>query len=275
LRPQRREAAAGKGCIMKMENLTYEAKDGIGVLTVNRPDRLNALNSQTVAELEAAAREIAGTNDIGVLILTGAGPKAFVAGADIAELSRMTPMSARRTADRGQAALAAVEGLDIPVIAAINGFALGGGLELALACHLRVAAENALMGLPEVGLGIIPGYGGTQRLARLVGRGVALEMILTGRKVGAQEAARMGLVNRVVDEGQALEGARELATAILANGPLAVSLALRATRDGLEMPQAAGEAYEAGLFGLVTATTDMKEGLTAFMEKRRPRFTGQ
>ena len=260
---------------MSAENLTYEVQDGIGVLTINRPDCLNALNSQTVAELHQAATTIAAESGVRALIITGAGPKAFVAGADIAELSRMTPVSAQGTADRGQAALAALEGLDIPVIAAINGFALGGGMELALACHLRVAAENAILGLPEVGLGIIPGYGGTQRLSRLVGRGHALDMVLTGRKVGAEEAARIGLVNRVVPEGKALEAAKELAAKILVNGPVAVSLALRAIREGLEMSLAAGQAYEAGLFGLVSATEDMKEGLTAFMEKRRPQYNGR
>lgn len=260
---------------MSAENLTYEAQDGIGVLTINRPERLNALNSQTVAELHQAATTIAAAGEVRALIVTGAGPKAFVAGADIAELARMTPLSAQETANRGQAALAALEGMDIPVIAAINGFALGGGMELALACHLRVAAENAILGLPEVGLGIIPGYGGTQRLSRLIGRGHALDMILTGRKVSAEEAARLGLVNRVVPEGKALAAARELAAEILANGPVAVSLALRAIREGLEMSQAAGQAYEAGLFGLISATEDMKEGLAAFMEKRRPQFNGR
>ena len=259
---------------MSAENIIYESQDGIGVLTVNRPERLNALNGQTVTELHQAATAIAVEESVRALIVTGAGPKAFVAGADIAELARMTPMSAQDTADRGQAALSALEGLDIPVIAAVNGFALGGGMELALACHLRVASENAILGLPEVGLGIIPGYGGTQRLSRLVGRGHAMDLVLTGRKVDAEEAARMGLVNRVVPEGKALEAARELATKILANGPLAVSLALRAIREGLEMPQAAGQAYEAGLFGLISATHDMQEGLAAFLEKRRPQFNG-
>jgi enoyl-CoA hydratase len=260
---------------MSAENLIYESQDGIGLLTVNRPERLNALNSQTVAELHQAATAIAAEEGVRALIVTGAGPKAFVAGADIKELSRMTPVSAQATADRGQAALSALENLDIPVIAAVNGFALGGGMELALACHLRIASENAILGLPEVGLGIIPGYGGTQRLSRLVGRGHAMDMVLTGRKVGAEEAARMGLVNRVVPEGKAVEAAREMAATILTNGPLAVSLALRAIREGLEMPQAAGQAYEAGLFGLVSATEDMKEGLAAFLEKRRPQFKGR
>jgi enoyl-CoA hydratase len=260
---------------MNAENLTYESRDGIGVLTINRPDRLNALNGQTVAELHQAADHVAAEEGVRALIVTGAGPKAFVAGADIAELSRMNPVSAQATAERGQAALAALEALDIPVIAAVNGFALGGGMELALACHLRVAAENAILGLPEVGLGIIPGYGGTQRLSRLVGRGQALELILTGRKVGAEEAARMGLVNRVVPKGKAMESAKELANSILANGPVAVSLALRAVREGLEMSQAAGQAFEASLFGLATATEDMKEGMQAFLEKRRPEFRGR
>ncbi|MCZ6832260.1 MAG: enoyl-CoA hydratase-related protein [Acidobacteria bacterium] len=260
---------------MSTDNILYEVKDRLAVMTVNRPGKLNALDSRTVKEILQTAGQAAADDSVGALIITGAGDKAFVAGADISELARQTLVEGQATSDRGQAAFSALENMDKPVIAAINGFALGGGLELALACHLRLAAANAVMGLPELGLGIIPGYGGTQRLARLVGRGHALEMILTARKVKADEAARMGLVNRVVPEGEALAGAREMAGKILAQGPLAVAFALRAVRHGLEMSLAAGQAYEASLFGMVSATDDMREGMTAFLEKRKPEFTGR
>ncbi len=260
---------------MSTDNILYEVKDRLAVMTVNRPGKLNALDSRTVKEILQTAGQAAADDSVGALIITGAGDKAFVAGADISELARQTLVEGQATSDRGQAAFSDLENMDKPVIAAINGFALGGGLELALACHLRVAAANAVMGLPELGLGIIPGYGGTQRLARLVGRGHALEMILTARKVKADEAARMGLVNRVVPEGEALAGAREMAGKILAQGPLAVAFALRAVRHGLEMSLAAGQAYEASLFGMVSATDDMREGMTAFLEKRKPEFTGR
>lgn len=260
---------------MDTHNVLYEVKDRMAVMTVNRPDKLNALNARTIEEILEIAGQAAADDAVGALIITGAGDKAFVAGADIRELARQTPVEGQATSGRGQAAFLALEAMDKPVIAAINGFALGGGLELALACHLRVAAANAVMGLPEVGLGIIPGYGGTQRLTRLVGRGHALEMILTGRKVKADEAARMGLVNRVVPEGEALAGAREMAGKILAQGPLAVAFALRAVRHGMEMSLAGGLAYEAGLFGLISGTEDKKEGMTAFLEKRKPDFRGR
>lgn len=260
---------------MDTHNILYEVKDRMAVMTVNRPDKLNALNARTIEEILEIAGQAAADDAVGALIITGAGDKAFVAGADIRELARQTPVEGQAASGRGQAAFLALEAMDKPVIAAINGFALGGGLELALACHLRVAAANAVMGLPEVGLGIIPGYGGTQRLTRLVGRGHALEMILTGRKVKADEAARMGLVNRVVPEGEALAGAREMAGKILAQGPLAVAFALRAVRHGMEMSLAGGLAYEAGLFGLISGTEDKKEGMTAFLEKRKPDFRGR
>jgi len=260
---------------MRIDNILYAVENRLAVMTVNRPGKLNALDSQTVKEIHLLAVRAAADDSVGALIIIGAGDKAFVAGADINELARQTPVEGQATSHRGQAAFSALENMDKPVIAAINGFALGGGLELALACHLRVAAANAIMGLPELGLGIIPGYGGTQRLARLVGRGHALEIILTARKVRADEAARMGLVNLVVPAGEALAGARELAGKILAQGPLAVAAALRAVRHGLEMSLAAGQAYEAGLFGLVSATDDMREGMKAFLEKRTPAFSGR
>jgi enoyl-CoA hydratase len=210
------------------------------------------------------------------LILTGAGEKAFIAGADIGELVKLTPLDGREHARRGQALLDRLENLPIPSIAAINGYAYGGGLELALACTLRVASENAKMGLPETSLGILPGYGGTQRLTRLLGKARAAELILTSEKgTTAAEAWRLGLVNRVVPAGQALAAAMDLALAIAKNGPIACRYALDAIRRGAEMPLAEGLAYEATLFGLCAATQDMKEGMTAFLEKRPARFTGR
>lgn len=259
---------------MSTDNILYEVNDRLAVMTVNRPDKLNALDARTVKEIHQIAAQAAADDEVGALIITGAGEKAFVAGADIDELARQTLLAGQATATRGQAAFSALENMDKPVIAAVNGYALGGGLELALACHLRVAAANAIMGLPEVGLGIIPGYGGTQRLARLVGRGHALEMILTARKVTAEEGLRMGLVNQVVPTGEALAGARKMAGKILAQSPVAVSLAMSAVRQGLEMSLTAGLAYESSLFGLVSGTEDMKEGMAAFLEKRKPKFTG-
>jgi enoyl-CoA hydratase len=207
-----------------------------------------------------------------VLVVTGAGEKAFVAGADIAELAALDALSGRETSRRGQRIFRELELCPKPVIAAVNGFALGGGCELALACHMRIASDNAQFGLPEVGLGVIPGYGGTQRLARLVGRGRALEMVLTGRRVGAEEALRMGLVNRVVPLASLLDEARALAAAILANGPVAVRAALEAVQRGLDVPLEAGLELEANIFGVVCATEDMREGLRAFLEKRKPAF---
>ena len=257
---------------MPGSNILYDVVDRIALLTINRPDKLNALNRETMGEIQAAVERAAGDTEVRALVVTGAGSKAFVAGADIGELAAQTPLGGRQTSLDGQRVLGALESLDKPVIAAINGFALGGGLELALACHLRVAAENALLGLPEVSLGIIPGYGGTQRLARLVGSGRALELVLTGRKIKAAEAERIGLVNRVVPAGEAVGAARALAGEILANGPLAVAYALQAVRRGLQMTLAEGEHLEATLFGLISASEDMKEGLTAFLEKRRPSF---
>jgi len=260
---------------MSYSQLLWEASDGVAVITVNRPDKLNALNQETMAELADAAARAGADESIRAVIVTGAGPKAFVAGADIGELARQDPIGGQRTSRRGQAVLDTLENLPKPVIAAINGFALGGGLELALACHLRVAAENALLGLPEVSLGIIPGYGGTQRLARLIGPGRAAEMILTARRVEAREAEQIGLVNRVVPAGGALEAARGLAGEILRHGPLAVRFALEAMRHGLEMPLAQGLAFEADRFGLIAASLDMREGMAAFLEKRRASFQGR
>jgi enoyl-CoA hydratase len=253
-----------------------EPEAGIRVLTFDRPEKLNALNSEVLNDLsrEVAAAESA--EALRCLILTGAGDKAFIAGADIAELAMLTPVEGREHSRRGQALLDRIERLPVPTIAAINGYAYGGGLELAMACTLRVASENARMGLPETSLGILPGYGGTQRLARHVGRARALELVLTSDKgLTATEAERIGLVNRVVEAGQALSAALAMARKIGANGPVAIRYALEAIRRGLDMPLAEGQVLEATLFGLCAATSDMKEGMRAFLEKRPAKFTGK
>lgn len=258
------------------ELVRVETEDGIRTITVDRPDKLNALNTQVMSALDAAIGGAGAERALRCLIVTGAGERAFIAGADIGELAKLTPLEAREHARRGQAVLDRLEGLPIPTIAAINGYAYGGGLELAMACALRVASENAKMGLPETSLGILPGYGGTQRLARLVGPARAMELMLTAEKgVTAAEAHRLGLVNCVVPPGQALPRAKEVARRIAANGPAACRYAIEAVRRGMEMPLAGGLALEAMLFGLCAATEDMKEGMTAFLEKRPARFTGR
>ena len=250
--------------------------DGIRTITVQRPEKLNALNSQVMEELDSAIRAADSDPALRCLIVTGAGEKAFIAGADIGELSRLTPLEGREHARRGQEVVALLERSKIPTIAAINGFAYGGGLELAMACTLRVAAETARMGLPETSLGILPGYGGTQRLARLVGRARAYELILTADKgITAAEAERIGLVNKVVPAGQAHGAAVALARKIAANGPTACRYAMEAIRGGVEMPLAEALVFEATLFGLCAATEDMREGMNAFLEKRPARFTGK
>jgi enoyl-CoA hydratase len=258
------------------EPVRVETRDGIRTLTVDRPEKLNALNMAVLDVLDARIAEAGADGTLRCLILTGAGEKAFIAGADIGELVKLTPLDGREHARRGQGLLDRLENLPIPSIAAINGFAYGGGLELALACTLRVASENAKMGLPETSLGILPGYGGTQRLTRLLGKARAAELILTSEKgTTAAEAWRLGLVNRVVPAGQALAAATDLAFAIAKNGPIACRYALEAIRRGAEMPLAEGLAYEATLFGLCASTEDMKEGMTAFLERRPARFTGR
>ena len=259
---------------MDYENLIVEIKDRIARVTVNRPKVLNALNEKTVREIHAAFSSLRGDAGVGVVILTGAGEKAFVAGADINELARMTPLQGEASSKLGQAALREIETLGKPVIAAINGFALGGGCELALACHIRFASENAKLGLPEVGLGIIPGYGGTQRLPRIVGIGVALELITTARMIDAQEALRIGLVNRVLPPADLLPHCEKVAGEILSRGALAVRYAMDAAIRGMETDLTQGLDRESGHFGLLAATADMREGLKAFLEKRKPTFTG-
>jgi enoyl-CoA hydratase len=249
---------------------------GIRVFTVTRPEKLNALNSAVLDDLAVAVAASEKDPGLRCVVLTGAGEKAFIAGADIGELAKLSPLEGREHARRGQALFDRVSNLPVPTIAAINGFAYGGGLELAMACALRVAAETARMGLPETSLGILPGYGGTQRLARLVGPARAMELVLTAEKgLTASEAERIGLVNRVFPAGEALSGALGIARKIAANGPVACRYAMDAIRRGLEMPLAEGQLLEATLFGLCAATADTKEGMTAFLEKRPARFEGR
>jgi len=257
------------------ELVLVETADRVRTLTVNRPEKLNALNGDVMAALDAAIEAARGDAAVGVVVITGAGEKSFIAGADIGELSKLSPVEGRAHALRGQALLRKLETLGKPVIAAINGYALGGGCELALACTIRIASENARFGQPEVKLGILPGYGGSQRLPRIVGKGRAMQLCLTAEQIDAAEAHRIGLVNKVVPPGQALAAAREMATAILANGPLACMFVLDAIGRGLEMPLEEGLFFEATLFGLCAATSDMKEGMTAFLEKRKASFTGK
>jgi enoyl-CoA hydratase len=260
---------------MAYDNLLFDVSEKIARITFNRPNVLNALNRKTMDELGDCLKKVRADEEIRVLILTGAGEKAFVAGADINELSQQTPVNGREFTLYGQEIIHRLETLGKPAIAAINGFALGGGCELALACTLRIASRNAKLGQPEVKLGIIPGYGGSQRLPRLCGKGVAHEMILTGEMISAEEALRVGLVNRVVDSGELLATAEAIAKKIIANAPLAVKYALEAVEHGMEMPQEEGLYLEATLFGLCCATQDMREGTRAFLEKRPPKFQGR
>ena len=260
---------------MAYDNLLFEVSEQIARITFNRPNVLNALNRKTMDELGDCLKKVRADDAIRVLILTGAGEKAFIAGADINELSQQTPVNGREFTLYGQEIIHRLETLGKPAIAAINGFALGGGCELALACTLRVASRNAKLGQPEVKLGIIPGYGGSQRLPRLCGRGVAHELILTGEMITAEEALRVGLVNRVVEPGELLVTAEAIAKKIIANAPLAVKYALEAVERGMEMPQEEGLYLEATLFGLCCATQDMREGTRAFLEKRPPKFEGR
>ena len=261
---------------MDLQFVTYETDGGrIATITVNRPDKLNALNDAVMAEIDAAFAKAKTDDDCGVVILTGAGEKAFVAGADVAELATQTVRGGKEKSLRGQAVLGNIEKLGKPVIAMINGFAFGGGLELALACHLRTMATETKIGLPEVGLSIIPGYGGTQRLPRIVGRGRALEMILMGRPIDAATALSFGLVNRVADLAHLRQETEILAHAMLENGPLAVAMALEAVLRGGETSLEEGLRIECDLFGIVSSTTDMREGLNAFLEKRKPDYKGR
>jgi enoyl-CoA hydratase len=260
---------------MAFDNLLLERDGAVAIVTINRPKVLNALNRQTLDELRHLVLELKADASVRVMILTGAGEKAFVAGADITELAVQTPISGREHALTGQHVLDLIEHMGKPVIAAINGFALGGGCELAMACTLRLAADTARLGQPEINLGLIPGYAGTQRLSRLVGKGRAMELILGGAPIAAAEAERIGLVNRVVPAAELMAEARKLAAQLAKNAPIAMRYIITAINKGLEMPFAEGCVFEATLFGLVASTEDMREGTSAFLEKRKPEFTGR
>jgi enoyl-CoA hydratase len=260
---------------MPYENIIVERDGAVATMTVNRPKVLNALNRLTIDELDQAIGELDADPAIRAIVLTGAGEKAFVAGADINELATQSPVAGRELARRGQAVFARIEQLGTPVIAAIGGFALGGGCELAMACTFRVAADTAKLGQPEINLGLIPGYGGSQRLSRLVGKDRAMELILTGRQVTAEEALRIGLVTRVVPAAVLQQEAKLFAQELASKAPVALRYAKLAIERGLDMPFDAACDLEATLFGLVASTDDMREGTKAFIEKRKPEFTGR
>jgi enoyl-CoA hydratase/carnithine racemase len=259
---------------IQLENILIARDAGVATLTINRPKVLNALNTQTLDELRRAILALRHDDGVRAVILTGSGDKSFIAGADINELARQTPIGGRDLAMRGQHVLDLVENMGKPVVAAINGYALGGGCELAMACTLRIAADTAKLGQPEINLGIIPGYAGTQRLTRLVGRGRALELLLTGDQISADEAFRLGLVNRVVPAADLMSEARKLAQSLAAKAPIAVRYIIDAVNRGLQMPFPDAQAFEATLFGLVATTDDMREGTRAFLEKRKAEFKG-
>jgi enoyl-CoA hydratase len=260
---------------MNYENLLFEIEDGIAVVTINRPKVLNALNAATVGELRAAFTRIHEDPNIKSAILTGAGEKSFVAGADINELAVQTPVGGAQFSLNGQEVLNMIQYLEKPVVAAVNGFALGGGCELSMACHLRFASENARFGQPEVNLGIIPGYGGTQRLARLVGTGRAIELCISADPIKADEAYRIGLVNKVFPLPDLIPQSKEFLKKVMSKGPVAVAYVLHAVNRGIDMTLADGLRHEAHLFGLICATEDMKEGTKAFVEKRPAQFKGK
>jgi enoyl-CoA hydratase len=257
---------------MNRETLLCDVRDHVLWVTVNRPDKLNALNRQTISDLGSVFADDAQADDVWAVVITGAGGKAFVAGADIAELNTLGPIEAREFARAGQEVFSAIEAMAKPVVAVVNGFALGGGCELAMSCHLRVAAETAVFGQPEVKLGLIPGFGGTQRLPRLVGRGRALEMILSGRNVTADEALAAGLVNRVCAPAELEATVGAMLEAMLANGPHALGACIEAVNRGQDLPMAEALALEADLFAVGAASPEMTEGTAAFLEKRRARF---
>ena len=260
---------------MDLQNLLYEKRAGVAYVTVNRPKLLNALDQQTLAELRQAFEDVRSDAAIRGVILTGAGNKAFIAGADIREIAGVDPVAAAKMTRNGQGVLDLIENLGKPVIAAVNGFALGGGCETAMACTIRIAAEHARFGQPEVKLGVIPGFGGTQRMPRLVGKGAALQLILSGEPIGAQEAYRIGLVDEVVPAGELIARAEAILERITANAPLAIRFAIEAVNKGLEGSQSEGLALESSLFALCAATHDKQEGTAAFLEKRVPKFEGR
>jgi enoyl-CoA hydratase len=257
-----------------LDYVRVEREDGIAVLTIDRQEKLNALDLQVTEEIGQALLELEAEGPRAILV-TGAGERSFVAGADISAMSVMSPLEAKRFSEIGHAAMALLDRSPVPTIAAVNGYALGGGCEVAIACDVRIAAENATFGFPEVSLGILPGMGGTQRLPRLVGPAFAKELIFTGRRIDAREAHEIGLVNRVVPQGEALRAARELAAEIAANGPLAVRHAKAATNQALDVDLVSGLGYEADQFALLFATEDAREGMGAFAERRKPEFKGR
>lgn len=260
---------------MNTENLMVDISEGIATVTINRPQKLNALNAETITQLFQIFKKLKNDERVAVVILTGSGEKAFVAGADIEEITRHDDISGRIFAMRGQKVFRFIEKMEKPVIAAINGYALGGGCELAMACHLRIAVDNARFGQPEINLGLIPGYGGTQRLPRLIGQARALYLLLTGEMISAQEALNIGLVNEVVSADNLMKRAREIAKLLSAKAPIARGYILKAVVEGIDMNLDAGLNLEAELFGNICSTDDMKEGTAAFLEKRNPNFKGK
>ena len=269
------EVVPFKANMTDFQNIKCEKKNHIAYITIDRPKVLNALNIVTMDELRQAFAAVKDDAEVRVVILTGAGEKAFVAGADIGELSQQSPVSAKEYTHRGQAIVDAIENLGKPTIACLNGFALGGGCELAMACTIRLASDNAKLGQPEVKLGLIPGYGGTQRLSRLVGKGVAQQLVLTGEMVSAAEALRIGLVNEVVPAAELIPRAEAIAAKVIANAPLAVQYAMEAVNHGLDMTLADGLFLEATLFAVCCSTEDKNEGTRAFLEKRAADFKGK
>ena len=261
--------------VKSFDNLLLERDGAVAVLTVNRPAVLNALNTPTTDEIRHAVLDLKHDASVRAVILTGAGDKAFIAGADINELAALKPTEGKEHAQRGQHVFDLIENMGKPVIAAINGFCLGGGCELAMACTLRIAADTARIGQPEINLGIVPGYAGSQRLPRLVGKGIALELLLTGRQVKADEALAIGLVNKVVPAAQLMTAAKELAAELASKAPIAVKYIIEAVNRGLEIPFDKAQVHEATLFGLVASTADMREGTRAFLEKRKAQFKGE
>lgn len=260
---------------MTYQHLLVDRDGAVAVITINRPDKRNALNSETIDELRRAILALKHDDGVRAVVITGAGDKAFIAGADINELAMQTPVGGRENAHRGQHVLDLIETMGKPVVAAINGVALGGGCELAMACTIRIAADTARLGQPEINLGLVPGYAGSQRLPRLVGKGRALEMLLTGEAITAAEAHRIGLVNRVVPAADLAAEARKLAVTLAEKAPIASRYIIDAVNRGLEMSSAEAQVYEATLFGLVSTTEDMREGTGAFLEKRKPQFKGK
>ncbi len=259
---------------MPLNNIEKSVEGGVATITINRPTALNALNYDTLKEMLDCFREIGKSKEIHAVIITGSGKKAFVAGADISFMAELEPLKAREFARLGHEVMNVIENLPQPVIAAINGFALGGGCEMALACDIRLASENAKFGQPEVNLGVLPGFGGTQRLPRLVGKGHANELLFSGKMINAEEACRIGLVNRVIAQDKLLEECISLADMIVAKAPVAVRLCKEAVNNGMEMDLARGCTHEADLFGICFASEDQQEGMKAFLEKRAPQFKG-